>query len=133
MDGFRNSSVFYIMPGGGQHAGELLPEAARREVAEELGIDIRPQSLAFIIEGAHDEDFHRVDFIFLCEYIGEISGAVLQGDTNQIGYAWLDIDTLNKQSLFPSKLRRAIMRLHESGRTDVYLGNEGIGDPECLD
>ena len=26
--------VFYIMPGGGQHAGELLPAAVEREVAD---------------------------------------------------------------------------------------------------
>ncbi|WP_028560157.1 NUDIX domain-containing protein [Paenibacillus pinihumi] len=128
-----NGDMFYIMPGGGQHAGELLPEAVRREVAEELGIDVCPQSLAFVIEGAQGEAFHRVDFVFVCEYIGEISGAILQGDTNQAGYVWLDIKTLNKQPLYPSKLRRAIMRLHQGERTGVYLGNEEIGDPECLD
>ncbi len=50
-----NGDMFYIMPGGGQHAGELLPEAVRREVAEELGIDVCPQSLAFVIEGAQGE------------------------------------------------------------------------------
>ena len=28
-----NGDVFYIMPGGGQRAGELLPDACEREVA----------------------------------------------------------------------------------------------------
>ena len=31
---------WYIMPGGGQDVEELLPEAACREVAEELGISV---------------------------------------------------------------------------------------------
>ena len=37
---------FYIMPGGGQRAGELLPEAARREVLEETGLRVSPRELA---------------------------------------------------------------------------------------
>lgn len=32
---------FYIMPGGGQAAGELLPATVQREVAEETGISVR--------------------------------------------------------------------------------------------
>lgn len=30
--------VFYILPGGGQQTEELLPQAAAREAAEELGL-----------------------------------------------------------------------------------------------
>ena len=30
---------FYIMPGGGQAAGELLPATVQREVAEETGVE----------------------------------------------------------------------------------------------
>lgn len=70
---------------------------------------------------------------FLCEYLGEIDNAVLHGDTNQIGYEWLDIETLNVQPLYPSKLRRQIMNYYEGKPYKVYLGNEEAGDPECLD
>jgi len=55
---------WYIMPGGGQDAEELLPDAVCREVAEELGIDVDVKDLAFVIEGAHGENFHRVDLVF---------------------------------------------------------------------
>ncbi|HEX3023208.1 MAG TPA: NUDIX domain-containing protein [Lachnospiraceae bacterium] len=48
-----NDDIFYIMPGGGQEAGEGLTDTVRREVAEELGIDVIPQSLQFVIEGAN--------------------------------------------------------------------------------
>ena len=43
--------VFYIMPGGGQIAGELLPATAEREVAEETGIAVKAKDAVFIIEG----------------------------------------------------------------------------------
>ena len=69
---------WYIMPGGGQNSEELLPEAACREVAEEIGIQVIPKDLVFVIEGVHGESFHRVDLVFLCEYIGELENAILQ-------------------------------------------------------
>lgn len=124
---------WYIMPGGGQEAEELLPEAVCREVAEEVGIEIEAKELVFVVEGAHGESFHRVDLVFLCEYIGEIKNAKLHGDTNQTGYEWLDIKTLNTTPLYPSKLRRQIMNLYEGKPYKVYLGNEEIGDPEVTD
>ena len=124
---------WYIMPGGGQHAGELLPKAACREVAEELGVRVAVKELAFVIEGAHGEAFHRVDLVFLCEYLGPAEHAVLQGDTNQVGFDWLDIATLNTAPLYPSRLRRPIMDLWAGKPHRVYLGNEEIGDPEITD
>ncbi len=124
---------WYIMPGGGQDVEELLPEAVCREVAEELGLQVEVKDLVFVIEGLHGEDFHRVDLVFLCEYKGEIEGAILQSDTNQVGYDWLDIKTLNITPLYPSKLRRQIMNLYEGKEYTVYLGNEEVGDPEVID
>ena len=120
---------WYIMPGGGQDVEELLPEAVCREVAEEMGLRVVVKDLAFVIEGLHGEKFHRVDLVFLCEYIGKLENAVLQSDTNQVGYDWLDIKTLNTTPLYPSKLRRQIMNLYEGKAYKVYLGNEEIGDP----
>ena len=124
---------WYIMPGGGQDAEELLPEAVCREVAEEMGLQVEVKDLAFVIEGLHGEQFHRVDLVFLCEYIGKAENAVLQSDTNQVGYDWLDIETLNTTPLYPSKLRRQIMNLYGRKAYKVYLGNEEIGDPEVTD
>lgn len=124
---------WYIMPGGGQEAEELLPEAVCREVAEEMGIQVRVRDLVFVVEGVHGESFHRVDLVFWCEYVGTIENAVLQGDTNQTGYDWLDIATLNHAPLYPSKLRRQIMNLYEGKEYKIYLGNEEIGDPEITD
>lgn len=121
---------WYIMPGGGQDAEELLPEAVCREVAEEMGLQVDVKDLVFVIEGLHGENFHRVDLVFLCEYKEKIENAILQGDTNQVGYDWLDIKTLNTTPLYPSKLRRQIMNLYEGKKYSVYLGNEEIGDPE---
>ena len=124
---------WYIMPGGGQNAGESLTDAACREVAEERGIRVAAKELAFVVEGLRGERFHRVDLVFLCEYLGEIENARLQADTNQAGWEWLDIATLNTAPLYPSRLRRQIMNLYEGKPFRVYLGNENAGDPEIID
>ena len=123
---------FYIMPGGGQNAGELLPAAVEREVAEETGIAVKAGDAVFIIEGEKGEESHRVDIVFRCEYLGE-SNAERHTDWNQTGYEWLDIATLNTAPLYPSKLRRPIMNLSEGKEAPVYLGNENVGDPEITD
>lgn len=124
---------WYLLPGGGQEVEELLPDAVCREVAEEMGIRVAAKELVFVIEGMHGEPFHRVDLVFLCEYIGEIENATLQSDYNQVGFEWLDISTLNRVPLYPSKLRRQIMNLYEGKSYQVYLGNEEVGDPEITD
>ena len=123
---------FYIMPGGGQQAGELLPAAAEREVAEETGLRVKAGEAVFVIEGAEGEPDHRVDIVFRCEYEGPCD-AEQQHDFNQIGTEWLKIDTLNRTPLYPSRLRRPIMNLYQGKAAPVYLGNENAGDPEITD
>ena len=125
--------VFHIMPGGGQAAGELLPEAVAREVAEEAGLRVKVGELAFVIEGVEGETAHRIDLVFQCEYLGKIENADLHSDYNQVGLDWLDIATLNRSTLYPSKLRRPIMNLYERKPYPVYLGNESVGDPEITE
>ena len=124
---------WYILPGGGQDSEELLPQTIEREVKEEAGIEVKCKDLLFVIEGVHGESFHRVDLVFLCDYLGKATNATLHNDTNQIGFDWLDLSVLNKLPLFPSKLRRPIMNFYEGKEYTLYLGNEEIGDMECLE
>lgn len=124
-----SEGVYYIMPGGGQIPGELLPETVEREVAEETGIRVKAGDIVFAIEGAEGEEDHRVDLVFQCEYIGP-ADTPMQADHLQTGTEWLEIKTLNTAPLYPSRLRRAIMNLYGEEHSRIYLGNENIGDPE---
>ncbi len=122
---------WYILPGGGQDEEEILPQTVEREVREETRFEVTCKDLLFVIEGVHGESFHRVDLVFLCEYLSEAKSATLHRDTNQSGVAWLELAALNRLPLYPSKLRRPIMNFYEGKEYAKYLGNEEIGDPEC--
>jgi len=123
-----DGDIFYILPGGGQDVGELLTEAVKRECAEELGVEVEPKSLVFVIEGERGEAFHKIDVVFLCEYVKEIEGAEIKPDENQVGIEWLGISNLMDAPLYPKKLRSAIMGFHNNEPVEVYLGNENVGD-----
>lgn len=122
-----------IMPGGGLEEGETVSEALRREMAEELGVDVECGELLFVIEGLRGESFHRVDMVFECRLTGDAENVVRHADTNQAGVDWLDIERLNTLPLYPSKLRREIMNYCAGLPHRVYLGNENAGDPEVTD
>ena len=124
---------WYILPGGGQDDEEILPQTVEREVKEEVEVEVKCKDLLFVIEGVHGESFHRIDLVFLCDFIGKATNANLHSDTNQIGFDWLDLSVLNRLPLYPSKLRRPIMNFYEGKEYTNYLGNEEIGDPECLE
>jgi len=122
----ENGDAFYVMPGGGQEVEELLLDTVKRECAEEMGILVEPKSLVFVVEGLYGEEFHRIDLVFLCDIIGEVENAEIQGDINQIGFEWLSIDNLLNEPLYPSKLRSQIINLFHNRKTEVYLGNESM-------
>lgn len=115
---------FYILPGGGQQPDELLIDAVKRECAEETGIDVAPRELAFVVESLRGEPFHRVDLVFTCDYLDVAKEAVAHEDKDQIGIAWLSIENLMNEPLYPRKLRSQIVKLHRKGSIEVYLGVE---------
>lgn len=125
--------AFYILPGGGQMPGETLPAAVEREVAEETGLRVRAEKLVFAVEGAEGEPDHRIDLVFLCRLFPEKANEHRVNDRNQIGIEWLPLETLNREPLYPSRLRRAVMNLWQGIETPVYLGNENMGDPEITE
>lgn len=60
---------YWVPPGGGVEAGELIHKAVEREVKEETNVDVRVKRPIYY------NDFfggtkHHMEFFFLCEYEG---------------------------------------------------------------
>lgn len=104
--------TFYLCPGGGQEHGEATHDALRRECREELGCDVVVGGLAFLRDyiGAHHEFeqdtwVHQTEAYFFCELApGAQPQLTGDGDTWQTGVAWIPLDALASEPLWPKAL-----------------------------
>ena len=117
----ENGNEYYTLPGGKQRPNELMIDALKREVKEETGYTIEPKSLLFIRE-AFKEEKHSIEFMFICDTVGEPDLDKLEYDANQTGTKWISIDNITHEELHPFELRGIIKRYFLGKKNDIYLG-----------
>ena len=67
----RNGAGFWAKPGGGVEFGEKIEDAVRREVKDELGVDVEIIKFLGFSEGIlKSENQHWVSFNYLAKIIG---------------------------------------------------------------
>ena len=120
--------IYYALPGGGQHDGELLTEAVRREVMEETGLTVEPMRMSAVYERVSENRdgslSHKMYFLFLCRYLADVPGREpVERDAYQTGMEWMSIDAAMDANLFPRVIRDNLPALIGYGET-VYLGSE---------
>jgi 8-oxo-dGTP pyrophosphatase MutT (NUDIX family) len=122
--------TFYLLPGGGQHHGETMPEAIKRECMEEIGCDVEPGRLLFIREyladnhefAKFDAGVHQIEFMFECTICKEcIPKNGHRMDSWQVDVEWLKLTDLMKYRLYPQKLRPLLME--DGNKGTIYLGD----------
>ncbi|MEM9025380.1 MAG: NUDIX domain-containing protein [Verrucomicrobiota bacterium] len=123
--------VFFVLPGGGQRAGETLEDAVERECSEETGCEIKAGKLAYIREyigrnhsfsKAHRR-FHQLEAVFYCQITClKNFGKGCESDKKQVGLTWVPLRELPQTELYPRQLKD----IFEEGtvKTDnLYLGD----------
>lgn len=121
--------VFCILPGGDQEPGECLPDAVRREVAGEIGLDVIPKDPVFVVEGLRGEPFHR----WIWSFCATITASWGMWPSMVLGIKPGGSGSTSKPcpaSRFIFQIARANPRLYRNEPYTTYLGCEEPGDPE---
>jgi len=125
------SGIFYVLPGGGQRHGEPMREALKRECLEEINLEVSIGPLLYVREyigrnhnfSKYHRDFHQVETVFSCSIAeGAEPSRGSEKDRKQIGFEWLDMDTLAEVRFLPVDAVPAIQR-QLRGESDLYLGD----------
>lgn len=98
----------WSLPGGAQHLGETVVEAARREIMEETGLAVDVAGLVDVVDAIRTDDNGKVRFHYtLVDLVAESSsGETVAGD-DATAVGWFRLDDLAKLSLW-SETERVI-------------------------
>ena len=132
-----DGSVYYDLPGGGQHQYESMEQAVVREVREETGYEVRILRLAALGEEIHTDarlrekypDYsHRVMHIFLAEIVGCECSGPSEKDWGMEESEWIPLDQVESLPEIRPATIQLRMREIVRGCTPVLLETDWVHD-----
>ena len=92
---------YYVVPGGGIEDGEDIIEGLKRELKEELNLEVEVQDLAFVKE---TED--RIEYFYICKYLSgdfRLNGEELNRMSEQNYYepTFLKLEEIDQYDIMP--------------------------------
>ena len=132
--------LYYVLPGGGQHLGELLPDTLARECREELGARIAVGRFRFLQEyvgvnhGFRDVHggLHFVNAYFECRLLDPPGSLPQEPDFGQVGWEWLPVADLTSLPLYPkvvaARMAAAAGQAGQGSGTGAGAAEAGSGE-----
>ena len=127
----KDDSVYYTLPGGGQHQYESLEDAVRREVREETGYEVSELRFCALAEEidtdeglrAQGSDYtHRISHIFSAEIVETQRDIPSEKDFEMETSEWIPIDRIpTLPEIRPKGLQPFLSQILKQ-TAPVYLG-----------
>jgi len=90
---------FWEFPGGKLHQNETVGECVKRELKEELGVEVIPLDLIYSIEHVYPEKTVYLEFVrTLPENLSDFKPKALEGQ----GIQWVHFSKLNEVTFVPA-------------------------------
>lgn len=122
--GVQNHPIgdYYTFPGGGKEEGETLEEGTKREIKEELGINVDIVKKLYEMENGEQ---NKKEYFFLCKYIdgtfGTGTGPEFSGDPKYIDRGEYIPEIISKEdiekiTLLPLEIKNKFVEDIKKGR-----------------
>ena len=125
-----HGTVYYDLPGGGQHPFESMEEAVRREVMEETGYSVVIDRFAAVAEEIctdpmirekYPEYAHRILHIFLAHPADAAQREAIETDYQQEESVWVTPEEADALPMRPSSMTGQFRRILEADSC-IFLG-----------
>ncbi len=119
----KEGRVYWLLPGGGVEPTETLSQALKREIIEEVGLEVDSSKLLFVSESISPEARHILHLSFLVSVKkGKIK---VEKDKRLKGAQYFKANELKGLKIYPNIKNELINILQDKGeyKGKLYLGN----------
>jgi 8-oxo-dGTP diphosphatase len=108
----KKGKGYYFLPGGHVEFGESTEFALRREIKEELDLDIKELELVGGAEHTFTEDEvdrHEINLFFKVE----VDKTKIESQENHLEFFLFDFAQLNQEKVFPALIKQELLKWSE--------------------
>ena len=115
-----NGNLLYAIPGGNLEFGEKLEGALKRELQEEIGLEIEVQNLLFLAE-VHQQNKDTLHCVFNTKIVSGIP-QLNPKETTALEICWLPIESIEDYNLYPNIKTHIKEHFMNAKDQQVFLG-----------
>jgi 8-oxo-dGTP diphosphatase len=96
----------WSLPGGAQQLGETVAEAARREVEEEVGLEVALGAIVATVDLIERDPDDRIRYHYtLIDFVAEAPSAALQPGSDAADARWFSMEEIEALGLWSETVR----------------------------